>query len=426
MIPCIGFSQNFTSYLIGNQNSVATNPEGGICLMGGASEDDNAMRWFLERVNGGDVLVLRTSGSDGYNSYLYNELGVSVNSVETIVCNSAEASHEPYVLQKIHEAEGIWFAGGDQWTYVSYWRNTPINEAINLAILQRNIVIGGTSAGMAIQSDYYFSAQNGTVTSSEALLNPYNENMTIDSSGFIQNTILKNTITDTHFDNPDRKGRLITFLARIVQDYGTSARAIACDEFTAVCIDNNGVAKVFGGYPEYDDIAYFIQSNCELPSQIPENCTEDSPLTWDLNNQAVKAYVIKGGSSGNNTFDLDTWQTGNGGVWENWSVTNGAFQEQTGSSINCSLTSINDFSMESDVVLYPNPATDLVNIFCNQVFVNKSQIQLLNNFGTKFIVPKKIIGHQIELDISNLNKGIYYLVVQSPDGIIVKKKLVKI
>ena len=53
--------------------------------MGGATEDDNAMIWFLERSNGGDILVLRTSGSDGYNNYLFSELGVNVNSVETIV-----------------------------------------------------------------------------------------------------------------------------------------------------------------------------------------------------------------------------------------------------------------------------------------------------------------------------------------------------
>jgi hypothetical protein len=43
----------------------------GTVLMGGASENDNAMRWFLERAGGGDVLVLRTSGEDGYNDYFF-------------------------------------------------------------------------------------------------------------------------------------------------------------------------------------------------------------------------------------------------------------------------------------------------------------------------------------------------------------------
>ena len=47
----------------------------GTCIMGGATEDDNAMRWFLDRVNGGDVVVIRVTGSNGYNNYLYNLSG---------------------------------------------------------------------------------------------------------------------------------------------------------------------------------------------------------------------------------------------------------------------------------------------------------------------------------------------------------------
>ena len=51
---------NFTIYQTGNSNIQVT-PSGGICLMGGAAEDDNGMRWFLNRANGGDIVVLRTS-----------------------------------------------------------------------------------------------------------------------------------------------------------------------------------------------------------------------------------------------------------------------------------------------------------------------------------------------------------------------------
>ncbi len=205
LIPYLIIGQNYTSYFTGNTTDIATSPSGGLCLMGGATEDDNAMKWFLQRANGGDVLVLRTTGSNGYNSYLYSGLGVTVNSVETIVFNNVSASTEPYIIQKIQQAETIWFAGGDQWSYISYWRNTPVENAINQAISQRNIVIGGTSAGMAIQGKYYFSAQNGSVTSSTALPNPFSNLVTVDSTHFIENYFLKNTITDTHFDNPIEK-----------------------------------------------------------------------------------------------------------------------------------------------------------------------------------------------------------------------------
>ncbi|HQZ41394.1 MAG TPA: Type 1 glutamine amidotransferase-like domain-containing protein, partial [Flavobacteriales bacterium] len=152
---------NYTSYFTGNTADVVTQPTGGICMMGGATEDDNAMIWFLQRAIGGDVLVLRASGSDGYNDYLYADLGVPVNSVETIVFSDASASSEPYVQERIRQAEAIWFAGGDQWDYISYWQNTPIDSLINIALDQRNIVIGGTSAGMAILGGHRFTAQNG-------------------------------------------------------------------------------------------------------------------------------------------------------------------------------------------------------------------------------------------------------------------------
>ena len=102
--------------------------------MGGASENDNAMAWFLQQANGGDILVLRASGSDGYNDYLYEDLGVTVNSVETIKFNSASAASDPYIHQRIQQAEGIWFAGGDQWDYVSYWRETAVDSLINLEV----------------------------------------------------------------------------------------------------------------------------------------------------------------------------------------------------------------------------------------------------------------------------------------------------
>lgn len=42
--------------------------------MGGATEHDKAMRWFLREANEGDIVVLRASGIDGYNDYFYSEL----------------------------------------------------------------------------------------------------------------------------------------------------------------------------------------------------------------------------------------------------------------------------------------------------------------------------------------------------------------
>lgn len=411
LLPFSLFGQNYTSFHTGNSTDLETIPSGGICLMGGASEDDNAMQWFLEHANGGDVLVLRTTGSDGYNNYLYSGLGVNVNSVETIVCNDPSASTEPYVLQKIEQAEAIWFAGGDQWTYISYWRNTPVDSLINLGIQERNIVIGGTSAGMAIQGGYYFSAQNGTVTSSTALANPFNNAVTVDSTSFIEHSQLANVITDTHFDNPDRKGRLTVFMARMFVDYGIAGSAIACDEYTAICIEDNGIAKVFGGYPTYDDNAYFIQTNCELPIQEPEVCVAASALTWNHSGQALKVYRVKGTATGSNTFDLNDWQTGTGGQWLNWSVNAGTFLEQSGNAINCGPLAIEENSQPAFDV-YPNPTSKKIILKKIDSNLDANAIQLFTVDGRILDVPITYKDNtSAELDLSEEPSGVYFLML---------------
>lgn len=193
--------------------------------MGGSTENDSAMVWWLKRSGGGDVVVIRASGSNGYNSYLYSELGQTVNSVETILFYNRNASYDPYVDQESKEAEALWIAGGDQWNYTSYWKNSPVDSLINWLANAKKIPVGGTSAGMAILGEAYFDAKYGSITSSEALANPYNQLVSIGRKDFIHIPILKRTITDTHFDNPDGKRKdAVTFLT-FYQNSGFSYKA---------------------------------------------------------------------------------------------------------------------------------------------------------------------------------------------------------
>lgn len=326
-------AQSYTSYFTGNGTDVSPAPLGGTCMMGGAAEHDGAMAWFLQRANGGDILVLRASGSNGYNDYMYSELG-GVNSVETIVFHNATASTDPYVLERIDKAEAIWFAGGDQWNYVSYWRNSPVAEHINQAIVQRNIAIGGTSAGMAILGGHYFTAQNGSVTSATALANPYTSTVTISGDPFLDVPYMHDVITDTHYDDPDRRGRHTAFLARMATDQGIRARGIACNEYVAVTIDPEGMAKVWGDWPNYQEYAYFLQVNCVEPV-VPEVCMAGQPLTWQRNGEALKVYKVPGLMQGGNWFDLNEWESGSGGSWQHWTVQAGAFSAQPGNAVEC-------------------------------------------------------------------------------------------
>jgi cyanophycinase-like exopeptidase len=289
------------------------NGQPGLLLMGGSTDVDAAMRWLLRR-SGGDVLVLRASGSTGYNDYLY-QLTPAVNSVETLLLNSDALARDPRVARRIRQAEAVFIAGGDQANYVNYWRGTPVQEALNYLITQKRVPVGGTSAGCAVLGELMFDARQGTVTSAQALRNPYDPKVSL-SGGFLQTAPwLAGVVTDTHYDNPDRRGRHLAFLARLRQD-GTVAqpRGIGVEERTAVAIDEQGQATVFGSGQ-----AYFL-----VPGpQNPEVCASGQPLTWDRNGQGVRVYVLRAGPS--HGFSLRDWTTATGGTWKNFVARNGSF-----------------------------------------------------------------------------------------------------
>ena len=403
-------AQTYTSYFTGDTADVNPPTLGGVCLMGGALENENGMAWFLERANGGDVLVIRATGSNGYNDYMYNDFGIDINSVETIVINSIEAANEPYVAQQIAAAEALWIAGGDQYDYVSKWRNTPVETAINALINEKNAVVGGTSAGMAILGSSYFSAANGTVTSWEALSNPYSLKITLGHDDFIEQPFLQNVICDTHYDNPSRIGRHIVFMARMKKDENIAAKGIACDEYTAVCIDTNGKAYVFGEYPTFDDNAYFIQANCIEPSE-PELCFGNNFLTWDRGGQALKTYVIKGEPSGTQFFDLNTWEYGEGGEWQDWSVVTATLNfTVNAAAADCyegNTTYAGENLHDSGIEIYPNPAKNEMYIFTEQN-ANNMRVEMYDLAGKMVLETKNI---DAKIDVSHLQKGIYIVKV---------------
>jgi cyanophycinase len=267
---------------------------------------------MLDRANGGDVVVIRSSGADGYNQYMF---GLStVNSVETLIIDSRTKASDASVVAKIRNAEALFIAGGDQWNYVSYWKDTPVEDAINYLLNTRKAPVGGTSAGLAILGGTYYSAQSGSVTSTEALLNPYHRYMTLGNNDFLAAPLLSNTITDSHYSQRTRQGRHIAFMARMMKDYGyANVKGIGVDEQTAVCVDGSGNAVVFG-----TNSAYFLKNT----TQGAETCVAGQKLTWNRNQQAVSAYIIAGSTSGNGQFNLNTF-SGSGGTSKFYYVNDG-------------------------------------------------------------------------------------------------------
>jgi cyanophycinase-like exopeptidase len=415
--PCFTFSQSYNYYFDGDTSDVNTNPTYGICLMGGATENDQGAQWFLNKADGGNVLVLRTSGGDGYQNYFYNDLGITVQSVETIVLNNATAATDPFVLRKIENAEAIWLAGGDQYLYELYFKNSTIKTLLNEHVNLNGSPIGGTSAGMAVLGEFYFNAENGTITSNEALSNPYDQNLTVESS-FIAIPILENTITDTHYDNPDRKGRHIAFISRMQEnDVNADYFGIAADEYVSICIDQNGIATVYGEYPNFEDNAYFLRTNCQRiePSVLQSN----TPLTWSGVNPAILSCNIKGTTDGQNQFDLNVWLDINGGNWEGWSVEQGVLLTEQIQFSGCTSAVIELETDQNDTYVYPNPTLDIINVKSE---ANIIRLEFFDNKGN-LLISKNNVNY---LSINNFEKGIYQLRITKSNHELVNRKIIVI
>ena len=265
-----------------------------VVLMGGGPDVDAAFKFMIDKAPGGDFVVIRASGADGYNPYIF-AMG-NVDSVETLVIKTREAAFDPFVLERVAKADALFIAGGDQSDYIRLWKGTPLEEKIK-ALQSRNVPIGGTSAGLAVLGEFDYTGAAGSVTSAEALANPYNRRMTLDRY-FLTAPGLGGVIADAHLDTRDRMGRLLTFVARIVQNGWVTvdaARGIGVDVETALLIDGDVATRVGMGS------VYFLR-----PAVAPVTCKSGTPLTFY--NVGVERLSVS-----TDRFALGTW-SGTAGV----------------------------------------------------------------------------------------------------------------
>jgi len=296
-----------TRYLTGNPDDVNPILSGPAHDFGGGGTDvDQAIQWMIDQVRGCtscatklDVVILRSSGADGYNDYIFAMNGV--DSVETLVITKATDSNTAAVQQTVQNAEIVFFAGGDQCDYVKYFKGTAVETAVE-SVYARGGGVGGTSAGFAVQSDYVYDGCNGSAVSDDSLKNPFNRRITF-TYDFFHWANMQNTIGDTHFVTRDRMGRTLAFVARQIRDGVTAtAMSIGINEQTSVVVDKNGLATVMGNGP-----AYFV-----VGDHLPEVCEPKTPLTYsnykiwkvnsggtfDLQNRPITGYYLRSVTNG--------------------------------------------------------------------------------------------------------------------------------
>ena len=244
-------ARDYRRFFVGDAALATPGPVApGLLLMGGGDRNFDALRWFLGKSGNGHVVVLRASQTTDVANEFYHDVG-GVASVETFVFKDRGPSADPRILASLARADGIFIAGGDQARYVRFWRGTPIADALD-AHVRAGKPLGGTSAGLAILGEFLYGAMDGgSITSPQALADPLGAAVTIERD-FLHIEHLRDIITDTHFKERDRLGRLFAFLTKAEAMAGARQRqllGLGIDESAALAVQADGSSRIYATDP---------------------------------------------------------------------------------------------------------------------------------------------------------------------------------
>jgi cyanophycinase-like exopeptidase len=335
----------YSYYVTGNANApvaVSTPATPSFVLMGGGPDVDGAFRWMIDRAgikagSGGRFVIIRATGTDAYDPYIYYSDAASttsstvadgwvggaalgLSSVETLVIPSVSAANDSFVNNIVGRANAVFIAGGDQSDYIRFWKGTKLEATLN-RLMAQNVPLGGTSAGLAVLGQFDYAALNGSVTTNQALSDPFNKYMALDPDplsgpGFIAPPALAYTITDAHLDSRDRMGRLVAFTARLIAPSGSTgcpggilpaggssnaARGIGIDVETALLVQGHGqgssvtAKRITNPLTKTESAVYFVR-----PSVAASTCAAAKPL-------AMYSVEIKKLADSNTVFNLSEW-----------------------------------------------------------------------------------------------------------------------
>jgi cyanophycinase len=209
---------------------------GWIIPIGGAENKENDRR-ILERfvsVSGGDsadIVVIPTASRMHETGPRYEKIFSEIGAARVTVMDfdTRRDCQEPGRLQRLEEATGIFFTGGNQLRVTTLLGGTPVAKLIRTRNAN-GVTVGGTSAGASILSEHMIASgdEGSSAVAGSVRLAP--------GLGLTNRFII-----DQHFTQRDRLGRLCTALA-----YNPFAVGIGLDEDTAAFIGPDDTLEVEG------------------------------------------------------------------------------------------------------------------------------------------------------------------------------------
>lgn len=237
------------------QESVAL-PEthGQLVIIGGAEDKEGEcriLREFVRRAGGlqARVAVMTVAtGLPGEVGATYMDVfeRLGVESVKVVDTARREDASDPQALERVREATGIFFTGGNQARILELVKDTELDEALHKRFAE-GAVIAGTSAGAAMMPDMM-------ILEGESETNPRMEVVSMDRGmGFLPNVVI-----DQHFAQRGRLGRLLSALAQQPASLG-----FGIDENTAIAINGKDLEVIGEGAVTIVDVANITHNNVD-------------------------------------------------------------------------------------------------------------------------------------------------------------------
>jgi cyanophycinase len=133
-------------------------PKGSLMIGGGGGLPLDVMKKFVDLAGGVDapIVFVATAGDDPIKPEpvevtILKRAGAK--NVTVLHTRNPEEANQPEFCKPLQNAKGVWFSGGRQWRFVDSYEDTEC-EKLFRKVLQRDGVIGGSSAGASIQSEY--------------------------------------------------------------------------------------------------------------------------------------------------------------------------------------------------------------------------------------------------------------------------------
>ncbi len=206
-------------------------------IIGGAEDRvgrASLLRQFV-KLSGGrrSRLVLLPTASSFQDEVVdsYTEVFTRLGARGVDVVNPATRadSHDPQLVALLDDATGVFMSGGSQLRLSQLLPGTPLGEALHRAH-DRGAVIGGTSAGASIMSDFMISMGEEGITPRQRASQV--------SAGL---GLVRGVVVDQHFDQRSRYGRLMSVIAPSPHLLG-----IGIDEDTAMVVTDGREFTVRG------------------------------------------------------------------------------------------------------------------------------------------------------------------------------------